>query len=172
MAPVGLSRYLVEQDFWFGVHQVATPALDQLLQAHTLGGIRRPALAYNRLNGMLKGFIDLTVEHEGRYYVLDWKSNWLGPDAGHYHPAAMRQSMAEKRHDVQLALYLLALHRHLRQRLPDYDYDTHVGGALYVYLRGTGEPGRGVYHEKPSRELIEALDALFADATATAEEIA
>lgn len=172
MAPVGLSRYLVEQDFWFGVHQVATPALDQLLQAHTLGGIRRPALAYNRLNGMLKGFIDLTVEHEGRYYVLDWKSNWLGPDAGHYHPAAMRQSMAEKRHDVQLALYLLALHRHLRQRLPDYDYDTHVGGALYVYLRGTGEPGRGVHHEKPSRELIEALDALFADATATAEEIA
>jgi len=58
-------------------------------------------------------------------------------------------------------LYLLALHRQLRARLPDYDYDRHVGGALFIFLRGASSSGHGVYHAKPPRELIESLDALF-----------
>ncbi len=165
LKPCELSRYLVEQDFWFEATDVATPELDRLISRHTLGGTPRPALVYNRLSGMLKGFIDLVTEHRGRFYVLDWKSNWLGPSASDYHLETMCRAMRDKRHDVQMCLYLLALHRHLRQRLPGYDYDTHVGGALYVFVRAAGEPGRGVYHEKPPLALIEALDDLFAGAT-------
>ncbi len=158
------AHYQVELEFWFAAHQVDTTRLDSLVSAHTLGGIERPALERDRLNGMLKGFIDLVVEHEGRFYVLDWKSNHLGRDNEAYSEAAMAQAVREKRYDLQYCLYLLALHRLLEARLPHYDIDHHLGGALYVFLRGQHAPSRGVHRERPSRELIEQLDALFRDA--------
>jgi exodeoxyribonuclease V beta subunit len=63
-------------------------------------------------------------------------------------------------------LYLLALHRLLKLRLPDYDYEQHMGGALYLFLRGSQSPTRGIHAERPPRELIESLDRLFARRTA------
>jgi exodeoxyribonuclease V beta subunit len=110
---------------------------------------------------MLKGYIDLVFEHDGRYWVADYKSNWLGPEAQAYGPAALRASVLAARYDLQYSLYLVALHRLLAARLPGYDYDRHIGGALYLYLRGIDAPGAGVHREKPPRELIERLDRLF-----------
>ncbi|WP_242458033.1 exodeoxyribonuclease V subunit beta [Halomonas sp. YLGW01] len=156
-----LHHYRVELEFWFAAHKVNTRRLDALVSAHTLGGQPRPALEPDTLNGMLKGFIDLVVEHEGRFYVLDWKSNHLGADDAAYTEAAMADAVLEKRYDVQYCLYLLALHRLLEARLPDYDIERHLGGALYVFLRGTRAPSRGVHAERPPSELILALDALF-----------
>ncbi|WP_355661644.1 exodeoxyribonuclease V subunit beta [Halomonas salifodinae] len=160
-----LTSYQVEMEFWFAAHRVATPALDRQVSAYTLAGAPRPALDADTLNGMLKGFIDLVFERDGRYYVLDWKSNHLGPDDDAYTQAAMRDAMADKRYDLQAALYLLALHRLLKSRLPDYDYDRHIGGSLTVFLRGIGPAtatqGRGIYAERPPRALIDGLDALF-----------
>ena len=156
-----LDGYRVELEFWFAAHRVNTRRLDALVSAHTLGGRPRPALEPDTLNGMLKGFIDLVVEHEGRFYVLDWKSNHLGADDAAYTEAAMGEAVLEKRYDVQYCLYLLALHRLLAARLPDYDIERHLGGALYVFLRGTRAPSRGVHAERPPSELILALDALF-----------
>ncbi|XKE46153.1 exodeoxyribonuclease V subunit beta [Halomonas organivorans] len=156
-----LTGYRVELEFWFAAHKVDTRRLDALVSAHTLGGRPRPALEPDTLNGMLKGFIDLVVEHEGRFYVLDWKSNHLGADDAAYTEAAMAEAVLEKRYDVQYCLYLLALHRLLEARLPDYDLERHLGGALYVFLRGTRAPSRGVHAERPPSELILALDALF-----------
>ncbi|MDI5932810.1 exodeoxyribonuclease V subunit beta [Halomonas kalidii] len=160
-----LGVYQVEMEFWFAASRVDTRALDAPVSAHTLGGAPRPALDADTLNGMLKGFIDLVFESGGRYYVLDWKSNHLGPDDDAYTPAAMRDAMLDKRYDLQAALYLLALHRLLKARLPDYDYDRHIGGSLTVFLRGVGPAtateGRGVHAERPPRALIETLDALF-----------
>ncbi|MFB9147146.1 exodeoxyribonuclease V subunit beta [Halomonas alkalicola] len=175
VSPLRLDRlesahYQVELEFWFAAHRVDTTRLDALVSAHTLGGAERPALERDRLNGMLKGFIDLVVEHEGRFYVLDWKSNYLGRDDEAYSEAAMAEAVREKRYDLQYCLYLLALHRLLKARLPGYDIDRHLGGALYVFLRGQHAPSRGVHHERPPRVLIEALDALFRDADATPEE--
>ncbi len=168
-----LTSYQVEMEFWFASRQVDTRRLDALVSAYTLpspdrsqsdttgAGLPRPALDADTLNGMLKGFIDLVFEHEGRYYVADWKSNHLGPDDSAYSSDAMRQAVAEKRYDLQYALYLLALHRLLKARLPGYDYDRHIGGSLTVFLRGANAESRGVHAERPPRELIEALDTLF-----------
>ncbi|MDI5983357.1 exodeoxyribonuclease V subunit beta [Halomonas sp. M4R5S39] len=160
-----LGVYQVEMEFWFAASRVDTRVLDAPVSAHTLGGAPRPALDADTLNGMLKGFIDLVFEHRGRYYVLDWKSNHLGPNDDAYTPAAMRDAMLDKRYDLQATLYLLALHRLLKARLPDYDYDRHIGGSLTVFLRGVGSAtagdGRGVHAERPPRALIETLDALF-----------
>ena len=158
----GLTGVVAEMEFWIAAGNVDTLALDRLVCAHTLGGAARPPLAADRLNGMLKGFIDLLLEHEGRYYVVDYKSNWLGPDDAAYNCEAMRQAVLEARYELQYVLYLLALHRLLRVRLPGYDYEHHIGGAVYLFLRGSGSLRQGVHFERPPRLLIEALDALFA----------
>jgi len=156
-----LESYQPEMEFWFETSGVDTRRLDALVRAHTLAGAPRPGLEKILLQGMLKGYIDLVFEHAGRYYVADYKSNWLGPADGDYTPEAMAAAILEKRYDLQYALYLLALHRQLRARLPGYDYDRHIGGAVYVFLRGSRSASRGVHFERPPRALIEAMDALF-----------
>ena len=158
-----LQRYRAEPDFWFATTNAATAAIDRLVQANLFPGVQRPQLAEQQLNGLMKGFIDLLVEHEGCFYVIDWKSNWLGPDSGAYQAEAMQQAMLEKRYDLQLAVYLVALHRHLRHTLGEaYDYERHVGGAMLVFLRGIEAPSRGVINIKPPLAFIEALDDCLA----------
>jgi exodeoxyribonuclease V beta subunit len=155
-------RYRAELEFWFEANHVQTQALDRLVSAHTLDGAPRPALASGLVNGMLKGFIDLTFEHDGRWYVADYKSNYLGGDAGAYTGQAMRASVLQNRYEMQYALYTLALHRQLKARLPGYDYETHMGGVLYLYLRGVDDNGHGVHVERLSLALVDAMDTLFA----------
>ena len=150
-----------EMEFLFASHQVATQELDTLCQQFIQPGAIRPALLPKQLNGMMKGFIDLVFEHDGRYYVADWKSNYLGPRDSSYSEQALSREVLHNRYDVQYAIYLLALHRLLRSRLPDYDYQTHMGGALYFFLRGHASQTQGLVADKPPLAFIEALDALF-----------
>ena len=162
VAPQALAASAVELEFWFAATAVEAGALDRLVTGQVFPGAPRPALAPQALDGMLKGFIDLVFEHEGRWYVADHKSNALGEDDSAYGPAALQQAVLDSRYELQALLYLLALHRLLRLRLPGYDYARHVGGALVVFLRGHAAPGGGVLAIQPPRALIEALDALFA----------
>ncbi|QVL48484.1 MAG: exodeoxyribonuclease V subunit beta [Thiocapsa sp.] len=159
---VDLTGAVPEMEFWLAAHRADTREIDRLVCTDTLDRAPRPALQTNILNGMLKGFMDLVFEHAGRYYVADYKSNWLGPDAAAYTPEAMRAEILHARYELQYVLYLFALHRLLKARLPDYDYDRHVGGAVYLFLRGIEAPSRGIHAERPPRELIEALDRCFA----------
>jgi exodeoxyribonuclease V beta subunit len=163
-----LQQYQAEMEFWLEVAEVPVSRLDRLITQQVLPGQPRPALAPQQLGGMLKGFIDLVFEHQGRYWVADYKSNWLGPDNSHYSAAAMQKAVLDKRYDVQYVLYLLALHRLLKARLPGYaddpirGYEQHVGGALYLFLRGITEPEQhGCCIDRPSAQLIETLDALL-----------
>jgi exodeoxyribonuclease V beta subunit len=147
-----------EMEFNFSATGVSSAWLDTHIQAHVLPGQARPALQSRELQGMLTGFMDLVCEHAGRYWVLDYKSNWLTA----YDSAALNAAVLDKRYEVQYVLYLLALHRLLKSRLPGYDYDTHIGGAVYVFLRGIDSDGAGVHAVKPPRELVLQLDAAFA----------
>ena len=158
---VDLNTYRYEMEFWFASRQVDVHRLDTLVRQNTHNGAPRAAAEGYRLNGLFKGFIDLCFEYEGRYYVADYKSNWLGADDASYSSAAMEVSILEHRYDLQYVLYLLALHRQLQARLPGYDYDQHMGGALFIYLRGLSARTRGVYFSRPPRALIEQLDLLF-----------
>ncbi|PAV25392.1 exodeoxyribonuclease V subunit beta [Tamilnaduibacter salinus] len=156
-----LRVYQPELEFWFESHHVDTRVLDRLARDHTLDGAPRQPLAPDALNGMLKGFIDLVFEVDGRFYVLDYKSNALGDQNGDYTAQTMTGAILDKRYDLQYLLYLLALHRLLKARLPDYDYERHVGGAIYLFLRGCDADSAGVFHDRPSRAVIESLDRLF-----------
>ena len=157
-----LQQYQVEMGFMLAVNGIDLPGLDTWVRANTLDGAPRPALLPGQLNGMLKGFIDLVFVHEGRYFVLDYKSNWLGSTDAAYRPETMAAAVLAHRYELQYLFYVLALHRLLKVRLPDYDYDRHVGGALYLFLRGMSAPSGGVFAARPSREVIETLDAAFA----------
>ena len=162
-SPTSMRSVKVEMEFWFPAPQVPLRRLDELVRRHTLASAPRPALSAHTLNGMLKGFIDLVFEHDGRYFVADHKSNWLGPTDADYTPQRMRQVMLDKRYDLQAVLYVFALHRLLRSRLPGYDYERHVGGAVYLFLRGHAAPGQGLHLERPPLALIEALDQMFSE---------
>ncbi|WP_109126190.1 exodeoxyribonuclease V subunit beta [Dyella sp. C11] len=157
-----MNHHYAELEFWFEAQRVDTLVLDQLVTSHTLDARPRLPLAADRIHGLLKGFIDLVVEYQGRYVVIDYKSNKLGTDASAYTAEAMRDSILRERYDLQYALYTLALHRQLKARLPGYDYDRHMGGVAYLYLRGIDGAGHGVHVERLPKALIEAMDRLFA----------
>jgi exodeoxyribonuclease V beta subunit len=131
------------------------PALAQAQAA------RLRSLPPHGLRGFLTGFVDLIAEHDGRHWVLDWKSNHLGDDGADYGPEALADAMVAHDYVLQYHLYLLALHRHLQQRLPGYDPARHLGGVCYVFLRGvTAGSGRGLFVDAPpSPARVAALDA-------------
>lgn len=156
------AQVAVEMEFMLESHWVNIISLDREVRAQTLHQLERPHAKPNQLNGLLKGFIDLVVEHQGRYYVVDWKSNRLGQQHVDYTHEAMLKQILSHRYDLQYVLYLLALHRLLKARLPDYDYDQHVGGAIYVFLRGTyHQTTQGLFCDKPPKVLIEKLDQML-----------
>jgi exodeoxyribonuclease V beta subunit len=154
--------YQAELEFMLPAHRVETQLLDQTIARAVLPGAVRPELNPDHLNGMVKGFIDLVFCFRDRYYVLDYKSNHLGQTPQAYSARAMAAAMLEHRYDLQYVLYTLALHRLLKARLPHYNYQRHVGGVLYLFLRGVDADGQGVYGDKPSQALIERLDDDFA----------
>jgi exodeoxyribonuclease V beta subunit len=160
------AQRVVEMGFEFPLAPLDAPRLNAMLCAHDPLAREAQPLAFASVRGMLSGFIDLVFEYRGQYYVADYKSNHLGNQLADYAPARLRASIIEHRYDLQYALYTVALARLLRARLgAGYDYDRHVGGVYYLFLRGiraAAGPGCGVFHVRPERALIEALDALFA----------
>ncbi len=154
---------IAELEFYLDSRQLSDEALNKLMHDNGyLEAHRR--LGFGDISGFLKGFIDLVCEHDGRYFVIDYKSNHLGYRYEDYNAAACKRAMHEHHYHLQFLIYCLALHRHLKQRLPDYDYDRHFGGVRYLFLRGittqTAEP-YGIYSERPSRDVIISLDRLF-----------
>lgn len=163
------AQRLVELEFLIPMAEISAVQVNRVIAQDALSARASHTLSFQQVQGMLKGFIDLTFEYQGKYYVLDWKSNYLGDDATAYTQEAMQEAMIDHRYDFQYQLYTLALHRYLKSRLPDYDYDQHIGGAYYIFLRGitnqqsdsNTQSQNGVFFTRPDRTMIEALDALF-----------
>jgi len=110
-------------------------------------------------NGVLNGIIDLIFEHDGKHYIVDWKTNWLGASDADYAPGRIRAAMGNAGYVLQSYLYAAALLRFLRQRGKDYDA---FGGIYYVFLRGLGRgTWNGIWFDVPPRECLESLLALF-----------
>jgi exodeoxyribonuclease V beta subunit len=156
LANVAAPQRLVELEFMLPGGPHRADALAALLARH---GEAAPALAFHSQQGPLRGFIDLVFEHDGRYHVLDWKSNHLGTRAQDYAGPALQAAMAQHGYGLQRLLYVLALHRHLQARLRGYDYERHMGEALYLFVRGVRPawPGAGVVAHRPPLALVEGL---------------
>ncbi len=158
LAGLAPTQTWAEMGFTLTTRGTSAQAVDAQVTARVLPGLARDALPPNQLEGLLTGYLDLVFEHAGRYYVLDYKSNRLAD----YSPPSLANAILEHRYDLQYTLYVVALHRLLRHRLPDYDFERHLGGAIYLFARGVAEAGNGVFADRPPRELIETLDNAFA----------
>jgi exodeoxyribonuclease V beta subunit len=165
LADLPPGRRLAEFEFHLPVPQLAAAELVPLLARL---GYAAPALDFRPLHGYLKGFIDLVFEHDGRFFIADWKSNHLGDTPADYAAAPMAAAMAQHHYHLQYLIYSVALHRWLQRRLPDYHYDRHVGGVAYLFVRGLrpawrdgqGQP-TGLFFHRPSAEAITHLSALL-----------
>ncbi len=152
------NKVLRELDFDLSTGLVQADRINELL-GHDSDEIM--PLQFDDFQGMLTGVIDLVFEHKGRFYIADYKSNLLGRRLEDYTPDILIREIVNRRYDLQYLIYTLALHRHLQQRIPDYDYQHHFGGVYYLFLRAmrpqTGND-YGIYFTRPDYALIRRLD--------------
>jgi exodeoxyribonuclease V beta subunit len=165
LANVSDHQRIVEFEFQFPVEQVPLVQLRRLCIAHGCADAVPASLDSTFLNGLLTGFADLILAWDGRYHVLDYKTNWLGPRLRDYQGPALDHAMDAHHYPLQALLYTIALHRYLRQRMDGYTAERHLGDSWYLFVRAIGlGDGLGVWRRRWPASLIEALDDAFAGA--------
>jgi exodeoxyribonuclease V beta subunit len=121
------------------------------------------------LRGLLTGSVDFVCAHDGRFYIIDWKSNTVGKSASDYLPGALARSIEDQRYHLQFSIYCLALDAHLRRCLGDrWDFARDFGGVYYIYLRGFGfDPAgpNGAFYHRPSPAFLDSLRKIFQPST-------
>jgi exodeoxyribonuclease V beta subunit len=108
----------------------------------------------------MKGYIDLVFQHQERFFLLDWKSNYLGPTIDHYRRNVLGDVMRAEFYVLQYHLYVLALCQYLRLKNPVFRYESDFGGVVYLFVRGIDQrrsPDCGIYFDRPKTALINAL---------------
>lgn len=169
---VPLARRRSEMEFDFSLHSTSDRVVNgiaDILDRHWTTGARNDELiSYLRsregkiARGFMTGFMDLVFEHDGKFYIVDWKSNQLNRRAGGFNQKGLAAEMLAHSYYLQYMIYTVALHGFLTSRLKGYDYDKHFGGAFYLFVRGIdGESDRGVFTDRPSKELTLALSNFF-----------
>lgn len=180
LSSLQMPQTLRETEFYFPMNKALPAGLAKILTDHrkayharvykdlnsglnTVAAVHLPH--YQKLNGMMHGFIDLVFCHQGKYYLCDYKSTHLGNNFKDYHQAALVENIEQNHYDLQYLIYSLALHRYLQQRLPNYNIAQHFGGVYYLYLRGMSTEVKhiqsGVFYRKITRHELTALDQLF-----------
>lgn len=159
LCEVKRDQRLNELEFDFTVNPFSTTLLQQLAQKEAGFAIRN----FNELEGIMNGKVDLFFEHQGKYYILDWKSNYLGDQLENYEYPQLQEAMIANNYHLQYHIYTVALSKYLRLRLPDFDYNKHFGGVFYLFLRGIRKGKQtGIYFNKPSAVLISKIESLLA----------
>jgi len=170
-----IDKTLRESEFYFPMESASSEQLAKMLTDHrtsirrslnvesSTSLVRLPT--YQSLKGMMHGFIDLVFEHQGKYFVCDYKSTHLGDQFEHYHQESLLNNIENNYYDLQYLIYCLALHRHLKNALANYDPNVHFGGIYYFYLRGMTDDkkhqGSGVYYRKITSQELNHLDQIF-----------
>ncbi len=157
---------LNEMEFYFQLNSVTPGTLKKAFKAiagpHMVEKFpaRLENLSFAPSVGFMKGYIDMVFHHQGRFYLLDWKSNYLGPTPEHYDQSSLQKAMDTHYYILQYHIYTLALHQYLRYQQPDYSYENDFGGIFYIFLRGVNAskgPEQGVFYERPDPALIHSL---------------
>jgi exodeoxyribonuclease V beta subunit len=149
LADISEHNRLVEMEFYLPITEIRAAGVMPLLSGRRL--------AFEPMRGQLKGYIDLIFRHQGRYYVADYKSNYLGDQLSDYRGAALSEAMEHHQYDLQYWIYSIAVDQYLSRRIPDYNYEQHFGGVYYFFLRGmNGQPeGEGVFFTRPEKSQLE-----------------
>jgi exodeoxyribonuclease V beta subunit len=164
LSAISRTQRLDELEFYYPIASLSDRGLRRMLASSGFPDEIRATidtLTFMPVQGYMRGFIDLVFQHEGRYYLADYKSNWLGTTATAYDRAALVAVMTREAYHLQYLVYTVALHRYLGSRLRGYSYGSHFGGVRYLFLRGmnprTGAD-YGVYADRPPEQLVVAMD--------------
>ncbi|MCD6571587.1 MAG: exodeoxyribonuclease V subunit beta [Deltaproteobacteria bacterium] len=155
-----------ELEFWFPLKTISRDSLKRIFAEfcpHEVPGDFPEMIGdlhFEPAEGFMRGFIDLIFSFDGRFYLIDWKSNYLGPRVEDYNQHALMEMMKSHYYILQYHLYTVALNQYLKMRLKGYKYDEHFGGVYYIFLRGVDPavgPDYGIFRARPSNAIIEAL---------------
>ena len=172
LADLDASARVPELAFHMPLKRIAPQSLQALFAGHQTAPVpdgfadSLGRLTFAPVHGFLRGFIDCVLQHKGRFYLIDWKSNLLGMDPESYHREQLGAVMARDYYVLQYHLYALALHTWLERRMPNYSYNEHFGGVFYVFLRGLqpdGNPDYGVFYDRPKHGFISTMARALLD---------
>ena len=173
LSDIKTGDWLTELEFFFPLRFITPEALGKCLansqDMESPVNLKRvcDALKFKPARGMVRGFVDMVFRYGGRYYLVDWKSNFLGPRTRDYDREVLGEAMERNLYPLQYLLYTVALNRYLSLRLKDYDYSVHFGGVLYFFIRGvSAELGEdyGVFRDLPSKDTVDDLTRCLIEA--------
>jgi len=156
-----------EMAFYFPLKTLTRRKLIQIFSAFSETAVlkgfpeKMERLTFSPILGLMKGYLDVLFQHQSRFYVVDWKSNYLGVELENYQRNLLNAEMQKAFYTLQYHLYVLATHLHLKMKMPGYVYERDFGGVFYLYLRGIDAkkgPGYGIFEDRPDIRLIEALE--------------
>ena len=170
---VSRSQRMDEMEFYYPVENIDLQQLKKLFFKYYQNTANESfiedldKLNYQMQQGFFNGSIDLAFQQDGRFYVLDWKSNHLGNSPEKYDTQSLRNAVREHFYFLQYHIYTLALHLFLEQHLHDYDYEKHFGGCIYTFVRGF-KPGSsyGIHFDRLPLAMVEELKQLIVNGVA------
>ncbi|WP_069131003.1 exodeoxyribonuclease V subunit beta [Rhodohalobacter halophilus] len=162
---VGRDDEIREMEFHFPSSETELEEILSIIRQSSSGYIKK-----GDVQNYLTGFIDLTIRQNGKYYILDYKSNYLGDQVEDYSPEKLKQEIEAAHYDVQYHIYTVALKKYLETRIPDFNYDEDFGGVAYLFVRGMRAGSEsGVWKVKPNKDIIDRLETYLTATTTTAE---
>ncbi|MFO7963536.1 MAG: exodeoxyribonuclease V subunit beta [Desulfobacterales bacterium] len=159
-----------EMAFYFRMKQTLPADILAAVNGTGRGGISPDIpLSAEKMNaspieGFMKGYVDMVFVHDNRYFIVDWKSNYLGPSPEDYRRELLKGVMEDRHYVLQYHIYTLALHRYLALRMPGYRYVRNFGGVFYLFVRGMdakNSSGPGIFYDKPDAFRISLLETLL-----------
>ena len=166
LSSIAFKHRINEMEFYFPLKAITPQTLRSLFRRHgSIDGsgdfpARLEKLVFSPATGFMKGYMDLVFEHQNQFYLVDWKSNYLGPTIADYRQDALHHSMQENYYILQYHLYVLALSQYLRLRKSGFRYESDFGGVFYIFIRGIDsrrDPEFGIFYDLPKPELVNAL---------------
>lgn len=149
---------LHELEFDFSFPAFSVSRLTELSEGNVIVNVKN----MGEVAGVMNGKMDLFFEHQGRYYILDWKSNYLGNQLDDYNSEALSRAMNDNNYHLQYLLYTFAALKYLRSRIEGFDYEQQFGGVIYLFLRGVRQNAdTGIYFTKPSTEKLLQLTGIL-----------
>jgi len=157
-------KIIKEFEFYFPIKPVLWSDLSVLFE-NGLGYDKKiKKMDKNTIKGFIRGFIDMVFMYEDKFYIIDWKSSWLGDNIIDYNQSAMLSAMIEHDYILQYHIYAAALSRYLKTKIKDYDYEKYFGKVFYVFLRGINKdssPEFGIFSDRPSKQVITKLNDFY-----------
>ncbi len=165
LSEVPHNQLLHEMEFDFPMELFSVKTLETLMDEGIT--IKNPEDFPQQIEGIMTGFVDLFFMHNGKYYVLDWKTNYLGPKLEDYSPQAVAQAMTDNNYHLQYLIYSYAVKLYLEHRLgKSFDYERDFGGAIYVFVRGMRqESDTGIFFSKPTVGQMQVMERAFGNWT-------